>query len=131
MGQCARKCRCRTGDNEGKAYDCAKPCEDGYVFIPEECDCSPIDGKHCEDGSLTVTSWIQPKGGLMETVETFYPFVSGYIAGGLTRVMDGVIEAYDGEGWIQIGVTPYRIGDEWEGRKIEDVICTVESNPNC
>ena len=31
-------------------------------------------------------------------VETFYPSVDGYIAGGVARVIDDVIEVFDGEG---------------------------------
>ena len=131
MGQCARTCRCQKGDNQGLAYDCAQPCEDGYRFIETECDCAPIDGKRCENGSLTVISWIQPKGAVMEKIETFYPLISGYISGGLTRVLDDTIEAFDGEGWIQIGATPYRVGDEYEGRRITHVVCQVAVNPNC
>ncbi|MAH29349.1 MAG: hypothetical protein CL959_01535 [Euryarchaeota archaeon] len=131
MGRCARKCRCQKGENQGLAYDCAQPCEAGYVFVSDECDCSPIDGKHCVNGSLTLTSWIQPKGGIIQKIETFYPLVSGYIAGGLTRVLDDTIEAYDGEGWIQIGVTPYRVGDDFDGHMITNVVCQVVANPNC
>ena len=131
MGHCARKCRCRDGVNQGIAYDCKQPCEDGYIFVPSECDCAPIDGKHCVSGSLIVTSWIQPKGAIVERIETFYPLIDGYVSGGLTRVLDDTIEAFDGEGWIQVGVTPFRVGDDFQGRRITAVVHEVDANPNC
>ena len=51
-------------------------------------------------GSLTLTSWIQPKGALMVVVETFYPRRRHRRR--VARVIDDVIEVFDGE-VIQVG----------------------------
>lgn len=36
---CGEKCRCQQGINEGTVYNKANPCEEGFFFKEDECDC--------------------------------------------------------------------------------------------
>ena len=132
MEQCSKKCLCLTGDNQNLAYDCAKPCPDGFIFNQEACDCFP-DVPPCSNGiAATVTSIIKGSGNVHRTETTFYPSLPNALAGGTARVIDGQIEVWDGTSFSQTGFqVPYQVGDELQGRKIQNVLSTVELATDC
>ena len=48
FNDCRQKCRCQSGENEGKLYTVEEPCPFGYTFNENTCDCgTPCDW--CDD----------------------------------------------------------------------------------
>lgn len=130
MDQCLVKARCLTGPNEGLAYDLKQPCPAGQQFVPEVCDCFPIDTP-CPAGiGGTLTSRLSSRLG-NATVTTFYPTIQGGVAGGGSRVIDGQIQVFDGTAFVAAGVTPYNVGDEYGGQILTSVIHSFALSGTC
>ena len=121
MDQCTRKCRCLSGPNGGLAYNCDAPCPDGQTFLKEVCDCRPTDVVTCANGSMTLTSDLILSDSTISRVTTFYPGMSGYQSGGISRVIDGNIQAYNGTEWITLASSPFSPGDTYNGLKMTQV----------
>ena len=130
MDQCTLKARCLTGPNQGLAYDLSNPCQPGEKFVAEICDCV-VDAPPCSSsGSGTLTSSVSSRAG-RATITTFYPVVTSAVPSGGSRVLDGVIQVYDGQSFVDVGTVPYGVGDEYGGELITDVIHSFEVAATC
>jgi len=123
MDQCRFKFRCRTGPNNGLAYDGSQPCEDGFVFIESACDCSPNTcGAVCSGSmAITLTSSLSYSN-FGASVVTFYP-VTTVEPGALVRVMGQDIQAFNSctNQFESVGTAPYDVGDIHDGKEIIEV----------
>jgi hypothetical protein len=130
MDQCQQKFRCLTGPNQGLAYDKENPCNAGEKFVVEVCDCCP-DAEPCfGKGSGTLTSHLSSRAG-HKTVTTFYPSIDGAAAGGCSRVLDGVVQVYNGTSFVDVGPAPYDVGDEYLGEIITSAVHTMDVSSQC
>ena len=129
MDQCRAKCRCQTGPNQDLAYECDKPCSDGFIFNSDECDCYP-DGPICPGINGFLTQRLSSRAGSV-SVTTFYPSLPGGIASGGNRVRDGKIQLFNGTGFVNTAETPFKVGDEYLGQTITDVQDILTLADNC
>jgi hypothetical protein len=121
MDQCTLKARCLTGPNQGLAYNANDPCPAGQQFVAEVCDCFPIDTPCANGLSGTLTTNLSSRAG-SQVVTTFYPSVQGGVASGGSRVLiDGTIQVHNGSSFVDVGVAPYKEGDEYDGQIITAV----------
>ena len=133
MDQCRSKCRCQTGPNQELAYECDKPCLDGFVFDIDECDCYPDleSSPVCPNGiDGTLTQQLSSRAGSV-SVTTFYPSLPGGRVSGGSRAQDGKIQVFNGTSFVDVGTTPFKVGDEYLGQTITDTQDTFELSNSC
>lgn len=115
MDQCSKKCRCRGGVNEGLAYDCHEPCENGDVFVAELCDCyapcTACPGGY--SGSITVSQYLMKTDGSMEAQTYYLPF-SPTSTDPALRVYQGNVQFYDpcAGAWVDVSPLIYTSGGD-------------------
>lgn len=128
MDQCASKCKCIAGVNANLAYDCNAPCEEGKVFIKEECDCYPTQICPGEISVALVANLSSRGGNRSETM--FLTIPAGGVEGGGVRVNEaGMMQHYGGDdnsatsdlAWRDIGLAPFNVGDTYEGQQITNI----------
>lgn len=130
MEQCQEKCKCLSGVNQDVAYECAQPCESGYFFEASSCECYQ-DQPICPNGAVvTVTSYIEIRGG-MGGVETTFVNVTGISPGGPARVIDSTLEIYSSGAWVEAGSLPYEVGDTYGGGTILAVYRSAVTAATC
>ena len=133
MDQCRAKCRCQTGPNQELAYECDRPCLDGFVFSSDECDCYPDleSSPVCPGGiDVTLTQQLSSRAGSV-SVTTFYPSLPGGRVEGGGRVLDGKIQLFDGTTFVDAGTAPFNTGDEYLGQIIIDTQDVLTVSDQC
>ena len=121
MGQCTKKTRCLHGPNKGFAYDANQPCEEGYTFVKELCDCRVLTcGEPCSHPqTVTLVSHLslQTKGA---SVTTYLPVPADFNAGAAVRVYEGNVEIYNlcTSQFETLAPMPYAEGDIYDGERI-------------
>lgn len=137
MDQCKSKCRCITGPNQGLAYQCDEPCLDGETFSVEHCECYPMETNSAGEieicpngiGGTLISTLSSRVGGI--TVTTFFPSLQGGAAGGGGRVVDNVMQVFNGSSFVDVGRAPFEVGEEYLGQIITEVDHELVLQSNC
>lgn len=126
---------CRHGVNQGVPYNKAQPCEQGEEFVEFLCDCWKPESFCDHPVAIQVLSYIstEAKDGIPGGGQISSWIFADVPPGAFGRVVaqgDRIEVYFDGE-WRQVGVAPFMEGQEFEGRRIHDVIHYITVSPNC